>query len=139
MIEAEQGIHLFHDRPQRMELGQPTSATPQELAFGFGQVTLDEQMPLGEQRGALRCQPLFRAGCRLRGLRAWPTSGQCGLRGCQALAGAGHGTSDRLVHLGHNMKRTDLMRDIPEHLHEGCGIEGRAISREAAEGQVADR
>ena len=33
----EQGIHLFHDRPQRVELGQPTSATPQELAFGFVQ------------------------------------------------------------------------------------------------------
>src|SRR2546428_14094387 len=33
------------------------------------------------------------------------------------------------------MKRTDLMRDLPKHLHEGCGIEGRAIGREAAEGQ----
>src|SRR5712692_4942971 len=35
------------------------------------------------------------------------------------------------------MKRTDLMRDIPEHLHEGCGRECRAIGREAAEGQGA--
>src|SRR4029450_2784502 len=34
------------------------------------------------------------------------------------------------------MKRTDLMRDIPKHLREGCGIEGRTIGREAAEGQV---
>src|SRR5215813_8557932 len=33
------------------------------------------------------------------------------------------------------MKRTDLMRDIPKHLREGGGIEGRAIGREAAEGQ----
>ena len=33
------------------------------------------------------------------------------------------------------MKRTDLMRDIPKHLHEGGGIECRAIGREAAEGQ----
>src|SRR4030095_4141657 len=35
------------------------------------------------------------------------------------------------------MKRTDLMRDIPEHLHEGCGRECGAIGREAEEGQVA--
>src|SRR6266436_9005900 len=34
------------------------------------------------------------------------------------------------------MKRTDLMRNLPEHLHKGGGIEGRAIGREAAEGQV---
>src|SRR5215813_3493573 len=37
------------------------------------------------------------------------------------------------------MKRTDVMRDIPKHLHEGGGIEGRAIGREAAEGQVTCR
>src|SRR5262245_46754933 len=37
------------------------------------------------------------------------------------------------------MKRTDLMRDIPKHLREGGGIEGRAIGREAAEGQVTCR
>src|SRR5437870_9042851 len=30
----EQGIHLFHDRPQRVELGQPTADAPQGLAFG---------------------------------------------------------------------------------------------------------
>src|SRR5215831_831534 len=33
------------------------------------------------------------------------------------------------------MKRTAVMRDLPKHLHEGCGIEGRASGREAAEGQ----
>src|SRR5215468_12224321 len=37
------------------------------------------------------------------------------------------------------MKRTDLMRDIPKHLREGGGIEGRAIGRDAAEGQVTCR
>src|SRR5215475_1129721 len=37
------------------------------------------------------------------------------------------------------MKRTDLMRDIPEHLPEGCRIERRAIGGDTAEGQVACR
>jgi len=37
------------------------------------------------------------------------------------------------------MKRTDLMRDIPEHLYEGGGIERRAIGRDTEEGQVACR
>jgi hypothetical protein len=37
------------------------------------------------------------------------------------------------------MKRTDLMRHIPEHLYEGHGIERRAIGGDAQEGQVARR
>src|SRR5262249_8896461 len=37
------------------------------------------------------------------------------------------------------MKRTDLMRDIPEHVHERRGIERRAIGRDTSEGQVACR
>jgi hypothetical protein len=35
------------------------------------------------------------------------------------------------------MKRTNLMRDVPEHLCEGHGIERRAISRDAQKRQVA--
>jgi hypothetical protein len=42
---------------------------------------------MGEQRGALRGEPLFGAGRGLRGWRARPAFGQLGLRGCQALAG----------------------------------------------------
>ena len=82
---------LVHDRTQLLSLGQPTADTPQELPFGCVQVTLDTQIPMGEQRSTLPGEPLFRTGCRLCGLRARPASGQCGLRGCQALAGAGHG------------------------------------------------
>src|SRR5262249_20455576 len=37
------------------------------------------------------------------------------------------------------MKRTDLVRDVPEHLCEGHGIERRAIGRDPDEGQVACR
>jgi len=37
------------------------------------------------------------------------------------------------------MKRTDVMRDIPEHLYEGGGRERRAIGRDTEEGQVACR
>src|SRR4029453_3036433 len=40
----EERIHLLHDRPQRLELGEPTADAPQGLAFGFVEVTLDEQM-----------------------------------------------------------------------------------------------
>ena len=98
-------------------------------------MTLDKEIPMGEQRDALRGEPLFGARRRLRGRRARSAFGQFGLRGCQTLASAGHGTSDGFVHRGHDMKRTDVMRDIPKHLHEGGGIEGRAIGREAAEGQ----
>jgi hypothetical protein len=50
----EQRGHLFHDRPQRTELGQPTADAPQGLPFGCVQVTLDTQIPMGEQRGAVR-------------------------------------------------------------------------------------
>ena len=103
------------------------------------QVTLDKQIPRGAQRSPLPGEPLFRPGCRLCGRRARPASGPLGWHGCQALAGAGHGASDRSVHLGHEMKRTDVMRDIPEHLDEGGGRERRAIGRDTAEGQVACR
>ena len=112
-------------------MGQPTADAPQGLPFGFIQVTLDEQIPRGEQRGALRGQPLFRAGRLLGCWRARAPFAQFGLLGCQGLAGAGHGTSDGFAHLGHDMKRTDVMRDLSEHLDEGRGRERRAISRDA--------
>jgi hypothetical protein len=122
-----------------VELGPPTRATPQELAFGFGQVTLDEQIPMGEQRGALRCEPLFRAGRLLGCGRARAPFASFGLLGCEALAGAGHSPEDGFVHLGHDRKRPDVMRDVPEHLCEGHGRERRAIGRDLDEGQVACR
>src|SRR4029453_16981833 len=37
------------------------------------------------------------------------------------------------------MKGTDLMRDIPEHLHEGHGIKSRAIGGDTTKRQVACR
>jgi len=46
---------------------------------------------MGEQRRALRGQPLFRAGCLLGRWRARAPSAQFGLLGCQAFAGAGDG------------------------------------------------
>jgi len=94
---------------------------------------------MGEQRGALCFQPLFRAGRLLGRWRARAPSAQFGLLGCQGFACAGHGTYNGFAHLGHDMKRTDLMRDIPEHLCEGHGIERRAIGRDPDEGQVACR
>ena len=130
-------VHLVHDRTQRTSLGPPTADTPQGLPFGFVQVTLDEQIPMGEPRGAWRFQPLGRAGRLLGRWRARAPLAPGGLLGCQALACAGHGPSDRLVPLGHDMQRTEVMRDIPEPLHEGGGRERRAIGRDAEEGQVA--
>jgi hypothetical protein len=79
---------------------------------------------MGEQRGALRGEPLFGAGRRLRGWRARPAFGQFGLRGCQALAGASHSTQHRFDHLGDDMKLADVMPHLPEHLPEGFRIEG---------------
>jgi hypothetical protein len=58
----EQRIHLFYDQTQHTSLGHPTADAPQDLPFGFVHVTLDEQVPRGEQRGALRFEPFFRAG-----------------------------------------------------------------------------
>jgi hypothetical protein len=85
--------------------------------------TTDEQIAMGEQRRALRCQPFFCAGGLLCRWRARASSTQFGLCGCQALTGAGYSPYDGFADLGHDMKRTDLMRDIPEHLCEGHGIE----------------
>jgi hypothetical protein len=55
-------------------------------------VTLDDQISMGKQRGALRFQSLFRAGRLLGGWRARAPSAQGGLLGCQTLAGAGDST-----------------------------------------------
>jgi len=136
---SKQRGHLFHDRTQHTSLGPSTADAPQGLPFGFIEVTLDTQIPLGAQGGAWLGQPLFRAGRRLRRLRARPSFGQFGLRGCQALAGAGHGTSDCCAALRQDMKRADVMRDIPAHLPERRGRERRAIGGDPAEGQVACR
>jgi hypothetical protein len=120
---VEQGVPLCHERTQRADLGQPTGDTPQSLTFGFAQVPLDDQRAMSEQRGALRFEPLFRAGCLLCCWRTRAPFVQWGLLDYQALAGAGYGTSDRFAYLGPNRKRTDLMRDIPEDLGERHGIE----------------
>ncbi len=136
---SEQRVPLFHDRTQRTSLGQPTADTPQGLPFGCVQVTLDEQRPLGAQSGAVRCQPRLRAGRRLGRWRARGPCAPWGLLGCQVLACAGPGPADRFVHLGHEMQRTDVLRDIPAPLHEGGGSARRAIGRDAEEGQGAYR
>src|SRR5262245_49889563 len=94
---------------------------------------------MGEQRGALRGEPLFGAGCRLRGWRAWPAFGQFGLLGCQALAGASYRPYHRFHHLGDDMKLADLMPHLPEYLPEGFRIERCALGGDTAEGQVACR
>jgi hypothetical protein len=89
---------------------------PQNLAFGFAHVTLDEQIAMGEQRRALRFQPLFRAGCLLCRWRARAPSAQCGLLGCETLPCARHSTQHRFDHIGEDMKDTDLMRHPTEDL-----------------------
>jgi hypothetical protein len=91
---------------------------------------------MGEQRGALRREPLFDAGRCLRGWRARPAFAQFGLLGCQVLAGAGHRPHHRFHHLGDDMKLADLMPHLPEHLLEGFRIERRAIGGDTAEGQA---
>ena len=75
-----------------VELRQTTGDTPQELAFGFVQVPLNKQIPMGEQTSALRFQSLFCAGRLLGCWRARAPSAQLGSLGCEALAGAGYGT-----------------------------------------------
>ena len=118
-----QRVDLLHARTQLLQLGHPPGDPPEGLAVGCAQVPLDEQRPMGAQCRALRGQPLFGAG-GLRGRwRARAPSTPFGWGGCQALAGAGNGTSDGFAHLGHDMKRTDVMRDIPAHLCAGRGRE----------------
>lgn len=135
----EQRVHLFHDLPQLTELRQPLGDAPQRLACTFAQVMLDKQLAMGEQSGALLFQPLFLAGgvpCRFR---ARASFGQFGLFGREALACAGHGTSDGFDHLGHDMTRTNLMRHVSEDCSEGLGIQRRPIGRDAQQRQVAGR
>ena len=86
-----------------------------------------------EANNAARCaaQPLFRAGRLLSRWRARAPFAQLRLFGCQGLVCAGHGTQYGFRHIGHDVKLTDLMRHLPEHLQEGLGIERRAIGRDA--------
>jgi hypothetical protein len=133
------GVDLFHEGAQRAPLGEITGDAPQGLACGGVQVPLDAQRPMGEQTGALRFQPLCGAGRLLGRWRARAPLAPLRLLGCQALAGAGHGPSDGLGHLGHARQRTDVMRDLPEHLHAGRGRARRAIGGDPEEGQVACR
>src|SRR5262249_44181703 len=78
-------VYRLHDRPQRLALGYPTADAPQGLPCGCAQVTLDEQMACGAQRGAWRGEPLCGAGGLLGCWRARAPSTQCGWCGCQAL------------------------------------------------------
>jgi hypothetical protein len=135
----KQGVDLLHAGAPRAHLRQITGATPQRLPFPFAQGMLDKQRPMGEQVGALGGQPLFLAGCRLCGLRAWPSFGPLGLRGCQALAGAGDRTQHGFDHLGDAVKRAEVLRHSPAHLHEGLGRERRTIGGDSEEDHVTGR
>jgi hypothetical protein len=109
---------------------------PQNLTFGFAHVTLDEQIPMGEQRSAVRFQPLFRAGSLLGHLCARTAPGQFGLLSRQALALAGHRFQHRFDDILDDMKLAQLMGHPAKDLGEGCGIEGRTIGGHAQQRQV---
>jgi hypothetical protein len=86
----------------------------------------------------VRCQPLFRAS-RLLG-RWWARAPVAPLGGCGAARpwrAAGDGAEDSLAPLGHDRKRTEVLRHLPEHRYEGHGIERRARGGDASEGQAA--
>jgi hypothetical protein len=58
----KQGVDLVHESAQHAQLRQIMGEAPQDLAFGFVQGPLDEQIPMCEQTSTLRFQPLFGAG-----------------------------------------------------------------------------
>jgi len=101
------------------------------------QVTLDEQVPMLEQRGTLRCQPLFRAGGLLGCWCARAPFAQFGLFGCQGFAGAGYRAQHRFDDILDDMKLAQLMRHPTKDLGEGRGRERRAIGSDTPQRQVA--
>jgi len=87
-------------------------------------VTLDEQIPMGEQRSALRGEPLFGASCLLGRWRARAPSTQFRLLGRETLPRAGHRTQHRFDHISHDRERTELMPDAAKNLRQGRRLEG---------------
>jgi len=98
---------------------------------------LDAQIPMREQTGAWRCQPLFGADRLLGRWRPRAPWAQFGLVGCQARAGTGPRPHPRVHPRGDEMKLADVRPSLPTHLPERLRSARRALGGDPAEGQAA--
>jgi len=135
---VEQAVCLVHYLPQDAKFGMPTRDPTQVFSFRRRQVMLDKQVAVVEQAGdpgldAFLAGRQSAPGCR----RPAPT--ELGQSSFQLSPHLRHRLQDGLVDLGNDVELANLMRDRPQHLCDGCGIQLRAVGGDALEAQAAGR
>ena len=132
----KQTIDLVHDLPQDTQMRQATRDLQQRLAFGWRQVTADEQVAAIEQAADFVLKAFAFLGQSFRCF-AGPTLGQLGLLSRDLLAFLGQRMQDRLGQFRDGVELAHLMRDLAENLRDRHGIQGRRIGRDATQCEAA--